>query len=286
MTVTQSSPTLADVTGAIGGRAHAHRPVGRSRRHRGPPRSRVHAPTRPRLGGRGPRTPQRGLRRCAAAARLLVAAAASVRAPSRRSCSPLLGWRYAAGLADRLPWRRLLLASYAASLAWLLSLALVDGTDGLSRVLGNPYEYLETAREVGERVHPAGHLHRPDPLRGRRQLADPRRRSPAGDAALLRRAGAARARRRPRRGCRRHPDRRLDRRGRAGDAARPRRRGAGPPRRAVPRPDAGRGLHGRLGRRRDHRGHGVGPGGPGARGDQRRTDGGSGGPRWPGCSWG
>ena len=62
----------------------------------------------------------------------------------------LLGWRYAADLAARLPWRRLLLASYAASLAWLLSLALVDGTDGLSRVLGNPYEYLETAREVDD----------------------------------------------------------------------------------------------------------------------------------------
>jgi methylthioxylose transferase len=60
----------------------------------------------------------------------------------------LLGWRYAADLAERLPWRRLLQASYAGSLAWLLSLALVDGTDGLSRVLGNPYEYLETARGV------------------------------------------------------------------------------------------------------------------------------------------
>ncbi len=56
------------------------------------------------------------------------------------------GWRYAADLAERLPWRRLLLASYAASLAWLLALAFVDGTDGISRVLGNPYEYLETAR--------------------------------------------------------------------------------------------------------------------------------------------
>jgi hypothetical protein len=64
----------------------------------------------------------------------------------------LLGWRYAAGLAARLPWRRLLLASYAASLAWLLSLALVDGTSGLSRSLGNPYEYLRTARGVGN-VH-------------------------------------------------------------------------------------------------------------------------------------
>ena len=62
----------------------------------------------------------------------------------------LLGWRYAASLAERLPWRRLLLASYVASLAWLLALALVDGPDGLSRVLGNPYEYLETARSVDD----------------------------------------------------------------------------------------------------------------------------------------
>jgi hypothetical protein len=61
-----------------------------------------------------------------------------------------LGWRYAATLAGRLSWPRLLLVSYAASLAWLLSLALVDGTDGISRVLGNPYEYLETARAVDD----------------------------------------------------------------------------------------------------------------------------------------
>ncbi len=64
----------------------------------------------------------------------------------------VLGWRYAASLADRLPWPRLLLASYGGSLAWLMSLALVDGTRGLSRSLGNPYEYLRTAREVGS-VH-------------------------------------------------------------------------------------------------------------------------------------
>ncbi|GAB3993824.1 hypothetical protein [Nocardioides marmoraquaticus] len=60
----------------------------------------------------------------------------------------LLSLRYAAGLAERLPWRRLLLASYGAGLAWLLSLALVDGTSGLSRQLGNPYEYLVEARSV------------------------------------------------------------------------------------------------------------------------------------------
>src|SRR4051812_8899861 len=64
----------------------------------------------------------------------------------------LLGWRYAAGLAERLSWRVLLLAAYAGSLAWLLSLALVDGAKGLSRSLGNPYEYLRTARDVGN-VH-------------------------------------------------------------------------------------------------------------------------------------
>ncbi|WP_122817861.1 hypothetical protein [Nocardioides pantholopis] len=62
----------------------------------------------------------------------------------------LLGWRYGPGLAERLPWRRLLLASYAAGLAWLLALALVDGTSGLTRVLGNDYEYLPTAREVDD----------------------------------------------------------------------------------------------------------------------------------------
>lgn len=45
-------------------------------------------------------------------------------------------------------WRRLLLVSYVAALAWLLALALVDGTDGLTRVMGNDHEYLITARAV------------------------------------------------------------------------------------------------------------------------------------------
>jgi len=60
----------------------------------------------------------------------------------------LLGWRFGPDLAQRLSWRRLLLASYAVGMGWLLALALVDGEDGLSRVLGNPYEYLETARST------------------------------------------------------------------------------------------------------------------------------------------
>jgi hypothetical protein len=60
----------------------------------------------------------------------------------------LLGWRWGPALAASLSWRRLLVASYAAGLAWLLALALVDGTGGLSRQLGNRFEYLRTARDV------------------------------------------------------------------------------------------------------------------------------------------
>lgn len=50
--------------------------------------------------------------------------------------------------AEAAPWPRLLLAATTASAAWLFSLALVDGTSGLSRVLGNPDEYLGPARQV------------------------------------------------------------------------------------------------------------------------------------------
>ena len=49
-----------------------------------------------------------------------------------------------------LPWSRLLLASYAVGLLWLLALALVDGVPGLTRALGNRFEYLPTAREVDD----------------------------------------------------------------------------------------------------------------------------------------
>lgn len=60
----------------------------------------------------------------------------------------LLGWWCGPRLAERLSWGRLLLVSYAAALGWLLALALVDGTDGISRVLGSEYEYLPAARDV------------------------------------------------------------------------------------------------------------------------------------------
>jgi hypothetical protein len=54
---------------------------------------------------------------------------------------------FAVGLADRLPWRTLLVSTYAAGVAWLFSLALVDGlTKGIGTILGDEYEYLRTAR--------------------------------------------------------------------------------------------------------------------------------------------
>lgn len=64
----------------------------------------------------------------------------------------VLAWRYAAAWAKRLSWRNLMLASFVVALVWMLSLAFVDGSDGISRVLGNPYEYLPTARSITD-VH-------------------------------------------------------------------------------------------------------------------------------------
>jgi hypothetical protein len=61
-----------------------------------------------------------------------------------------LGWRYAESVATRMSWRGLLPTAYAVGLAWLLALACVDGEQGLTRVLGNPYEYLETARQTDD----------------------------------------------------------------------------------------------------------------------------------------
>ncbi|MBB2974504.1 hypothetical protein FHX49_000045 [Microbacterium endophyticum] len=60
----------------------------------------------------------------------------------------VLAWRYAPRLSKDLSWRALLAGAFLGSLVWMLSLALVDGPSGISRVLGNPYEYLETARGV------------------------------------------------------------------------------------------------------------------------------------------
>ncbi|MFI1964296.1 hypothetical protein ACH429_09265 [Streptomyces pathocidini] len=51
---------------------------------------------------------------------------------------------YGPGLAVRLPWRALVFGAWAASLAWILSLALVDGWyRGIARRLTTRYEYLQ-----------------------------------------------------------------------------------------------------------------------------------------------
>ncbi|WP_338752013.1 hypothetical protein [Janibacter alittae] len=62
----------------------------------------------------------------------------------------LAGWAgfSAHRMAQVLPWRRLLIGSFLAGLAWMLSLALIDGWSGVGHILTTDYEYLQTAREV------------------------------------------------------------------------------------------------------------------------------------------
>jgi hypothetical protein len=52
------------------------------------------------------------------------------------------------GIAARLRWRTLLLATYAGTVAWTLALAYVDGRAGLTHEIANHNEYLLTARRV------------------------------------------------------------------------------------------------------------------------------------------
>ena len=56
--------------------------------------------------------------------------------------------RWAPALFAKLRWRDALVLAYAASLAWLVSLATVDGSAGIGRVLAMRDEYLPTARRV------------------------------------------------------------------------------------------------------------------------------------------
>jgi len=65
----------------------------------------------------------------------------------------LLGIRYAVGWAASLSWRRLLVVSWITGAAWMLSLALVDGRDGIGQILQTPYEYLRTARSTSDLHH-------------------------------------------------------------------------------------------------------------------------------------
>jgi hypothetical protein len=58
----------------------------------------------------------------------------------------LLGSLFAARWAERLAWRWLLVATFVVGLAWSLSLAYVDGQDGIGLLLDHGNEYLNTAR--------------------------------------------------------------------------------------------------------------------------------------------
>ena len=58
------------------------------------------------------------------------------------------GLWWGARVAARLPWRWLLVTTYAATVAWTLALALVDGRAGLTREIVNHNEYLPTARTI------------------------------------------------------------------------------------------------------------------------------------------
>ena len=60
----------------------------------------------------------------------------------------VLGIAFGSTVAQRLSWRALLLTSYAATVAWTLGLAFVDGRGGLTHEIVNHNEYLLTARRV------------------------------------------------------------------------------------------------------------------------------------------
>jgi hypothetical protein len=60
----------------------------------------------------------------------------------------VLAIRFAADLARRLRWGVLLIGAFGASLAWMVSLATVDGLAGIGTILDAKSEYLRTARSV------------------------------------------------------------------------------------------------------------------------------------------
>ena len=68
-------------------------------------------------------------------------------------------------LAERLPWGACCSRRTPAGLAWMLSLALVDGQDGIGKILDTKYEYLRTARRPAT-CPGAPRLGHPDPYDG------------------------------------------------------------------------------------------------------------------------
>ncbi len=130
------------------------------------------------------------------------------------------------------------LAAYAGGVAWLFSLALVDGEEGIGTILEDPYEYLRTARQTVGPPRRAARVGQPHPLRRpagqhrERQLAGARRRTPTGGAELLRASRPGRARRRPAGRHRGDADRGID--SSRGDGHAPAARGNAVARRAAP----------------------------------------------------
>jgi methylthioxylose transferase len=59
-------------------------------------------------------------------------------------------WPGLPDLLDRLSWRRLLALSWAGSVLWMVVLALVDGPQGLGRILDHGTEYLASARSIDD----------------------------------------------------------------------------------------------------------------------------------------
>ncbi len=60
----------------------------------------------------------------------------------------LFGIVYADRLAQTTSWRMLLVGTYLVGVAWMVSLATVDGNDGIGVILNTGYEYLRTARTI------------------------------------------------------------------------------------------------------------------------------------------
>ncbi|MFB9315066.1 hypothetical protein [Nocardioides plantarum] len=60
----------------------------------------------------------------------------------------VLAWLFLPRISATARWPVLLVTSYAVGLVWLLGLAYVDGSEGLSRVEDMPGEYLNTARAI------------------------------------------------------------------------------------------------------------------------------------------
>jgi hypothetical protein len=65
----------------------------------------------------------------------------------------VLGTLYAARTAQALGWGRLLLATWALGVAWMVALATIDGSSGIGHILTVPNEYLRTARATHDLPH-------------------------------------------------------------------------------------------------------------------------------------